>query len=195
MQDACSDIHWFDGDDESLVNALDGDDDDAWEFRMSFCDLEADLDRFSSELNEAYVTDYFDTLFPAVGADYDGGYLGYDSYEGDYFGLDPYEYSYAEAEAAKKIMTLTKKELLEGVGICLKVVHQYMAIRYRYDCLDAAIETLRGANMEKIKAVKGVEEWYEKAEKSSNHFEFIYGNDIRQFNKQLENIPQEFWVA
>lgn len=195
MQEKCADIHWYDNDEESLVNALLGDEDEANEFKMAFCDLEADLDRFAGELEETYVTDYFDMLFPAVGADFEGGYLGYDIYEGDYFGLDPYEYSYAESEAAKKIMTLTKKELLEVVGICLKVVHQYMAIRYRYDCLDAAIETLRGQNMEKMKAVKGVEELYDRAEEASNHFMFRYVKEVAELDKQLGNIPQEYWVA
>ena len=135
MQDKCADVHWYDDDEESLVIALDGDEDDAYEFRMAFCDLEADLDRFREELEDTYVSDYFDTFFPAAGADYEGGYLGYDSYEGDYFGLEPYEYEMAETEAGKKIMSLTKKELLEIAGICLKVAHQYMAVKYRYDCL------------------------------------------------------------
>lgn len=195
MQDKCSDIHWYDGDEESLVNALDGDEDDAYEFKMAFSDLEAGLERFREDLDEAYVTDYFDTLFPAVGAGFNEGYLGYDSYEGDYFGIAPYEYQYAEEEAAKKMMTLTKKELLEVVGICLKVAHQYMAIRYRFNCLDAAIETLRGANMDKIKAVKGVEELYEIAEKKSMHFEFRNTKEEYELDKQLEDIPQEYWVA
>lgn len=194
MQDKCSDIHWYDNDEESLVNALDGDEDDAYEFKMAFCDLEADLDRFREDLEDTYVSDYFDILFPAVGADFDG-YLGFDAYEGDYFGLEPYEYECAEEEAAKKIMSLTKKELLEVVGICLKVAHQYMAVRYRYDCLDAAIETLRGQNMEKMKAVKGVEELYDRAEEASNHFMFRYVKEVAELDKQLGNIPQEYWVA
>ena len=49
--------------------------------------------------------------------------------------------------------------------------------------------------MEKIKAVKGVEEWYEKAEESSHHFEFGFGKEVAEFNRQLEQVPQEYWVA
>ena len=195
MQEKCADVHYFDDDLESLVNALNGDEDEAQEFKLSFADLDADLDRFQSELEETYVTDYFDLLFPAVGADFGGGYLGFDTYEGDYFGLEPFEYAYAESEAAKKLMSLTKKELLEIVGVCLKVAYQFMAIRYRFDCLDAAIETLRGANMDKIKAVKSVEELYEKAEAASYHFQFKYTKEIYELDKQLKEIPQEYWVA
>ena len=100
MISACEDIHWYDNNEESLVNALDGDEDEAYEFKIAFSDLEAELEQFQDDLQYSdYVSDYFDVLFPAVGARYAGGYLGYDQYEGDYFGLEPYEYSFAEDEA------------------------------------------------------------------------------------------------
>lgn len=194
MISACEDIHWYDNDEESLVNALDGDEDEAWEFKMAFSDLEADLEQFQSDMNDIYVPEWFDILFPAVGTQYAGGYLGFDQCERDYFGLEPYDYARAESEAAKKLMTLTKKELLETVGACLKIVHQYLGLRYRYDCLDAANEILRGRNMERIKAVKGIEEQYIIAEKSSSHFEYRYDKEVRKLDDMLREIPQEYWI-
>ncbi|MCR4831684.1 MAG: hypothetical protein K5883_09570 [Pseudobutyrivibrio sp.] len=192
MLEACGDVHWYD-DDDSLVAALNGDEDDAYEFKMSFCDLEAELERFRYDLEQEYVTAYFDLLFPAVGADYAGGYLGYDASEEDYFGLEPYEYAFAESEASKKMMSLTKKELLEAVGSCLKVVHQYIAIKYRYDCLDAAIETLRAENLSKIKLVKGIEEAYARAQESSYQFQ-VSNKDVADLDRMLSNVPQVYWV-
>lgn len=194
MISACEDIHWYDNDEESLVNALDGDEDEAYEFKMAFSDLEAELEQFQMDLNGEYISAYFDVLFPAVGARYAGGYLGYDQYEGDYYGLEPYEYSFAENEAAKKIMSLTKKEILEVVGQCLKIAYQYMAIRYRYDCLDAAIEILRGENMERIKIIKGIEEQYLIADKSSDGFKWKYDKEVAKFDRMLQEVPQEYWV-
>ena len=132
MISACEDIHWYDNDEESLVNALNGDEDEAYEFKMAFSDLEAELEQFQEDLDGEYISNYFDVFFPAARARYAGGYLGFDQYEGDYYGLEPYEYSFAEDEAAKKIMALTKKEILEVVGQCLKIAYQYMAIRSRY---------------------------------------------------------------
>ena len=194
MIEACTDIHWYDNDEESLVNALDGDEDEAYEFKMAFTDLEADLDRFQEDLYNEYVTNFFDTFFPACGARFAGGYLGYDVYEGDYYGLAPYEYAFAEDVAAKKIMTLTKKQILEIVGQCLKIEHSYMALRYRYDCLEAAIEILRGENMEKIKAIKGIEDQYETANKSSNGFKWENDNEVMILEKMMREIPQEYWI-
>lgn len=195
MISTCEDIHWYDNNEESLVNALVGDEDEAYEFKMAFSDLEAELEQFQEDLNSEYISDYFDILFPAVGAGrYAGGYLGFDQYEGDYYGLESYEYSFAENEAAKKIMALTKKEILKAVGQCLKIAHQYMAIRYRYDCLEAAIEILRGENMERIKIIKGIEEQYLIAEKSSDGFKRKYDKEVNKLDCMLQGVPQEYWV-
>lgn len=194
MIEVCSDIHWYDNDEESLVNALDGDEDEAYEFKMAFSDLEAELEQFQEDLGTEYVSEYFDTLFPAARASYWGGYWGYDEHEGDYCGLEPYEYSWAEDEAAKKIMKLTKKQILEIVGQCLKIAHAYMAIRYRYGCLEAAIEILRGTNMERIKIVKGIEEQYLIADGSSDGFKWRNDPEVIKLNEMLRKVPQEYWL-
>ena len=194
MISACEDIHWYDNNEESLVSALDGDEDEAYEFKMAFSDLEAELEQFQGDLDSEYISDYFDVFFPAAEARYAGGYLGFDQYERDYYGLEPYEYSFAESEAAKKIMSLTKKEILGVVGQCLKIAYQYMAVRYRYDCLDAAIEILRGENMERIKIIKGIEEQYLISEKTSDGFKWDYQEEVRKLDKMILQVPQEYWI-
>lgn len=51
IQEACSDIHWItDQDDDTLLNALDGDEEDAYEFRVAFADLEAKADHLRGTL-------------------------------------------------------------------------------------------------------------------------------------------------
>ena len=53
--EACADIHWFvDQDDETLLNALDGDEDEVWEFKMAFADLEARADQLAEALREQF---------------------------------------------------------------------------------------------------------------------------------------------
>ena len=39
IQEECEEVRWFTEDEETLVNALDGDEDDAYEFKMEFADL------------------------------------------------------------------------------------------------------------------------------------------------------------
>ena len=193
MQDVIQDVQWYCEDEDNLVNALDGDDDEAYEFKMAFSDLAAELEYFQNDLNNEYVPDCFDDLFPACGADF-GGLMGWDSYEGDYFGLMPYEYKYAEDEAEKRICRLTKKELLEAVGACIKVFASYMALRYRYDCLKASLDILRERNMELIKLFKAIEAQYDIAESESRHFEYKYHKAVYELDRMLDQVPQEFWI-
>lgn len=194
MGELISDVQWFIDDEENLVNALDGDEDDAYEFKMAFSDLAAELESFEEDLRNEYVPDCFDDLFPAVGADSFGGWLGYDSYESDYYGLKPYEYGPAQKEAEKRICRLTKNELLEAVGACLKVYASYTSLRYRYDCLEASLNIIREKNLEGLKLVKAIEEQYLKAEEESEHFEYRYSPEVRKLDAMIDQIPQEYWI-
>ena len=194
MGSEIADVQWFIEDEDNLVNALDGDEDEAFEFRMAFSDLAAELERFEEDLRNEYVPDCFNDLFPATGSDEFGAWLGYDSYEDDYFGLHPYEYGAAQKEAEKRICRLTKNELLEAVGACLKVYASFMALKYRYDCLEASLNIIREKNLEKLKLIKAIEEQYLRAEEESNHFKYQCGKEIRQFESMLDQVPQEYWI-
>ena len=194
MSEAITDVQWFCEDEDNLVNALDGDDDEAYEFKMAFSDLAAELDRFEDDLHNEYVPDCFDDLFPACGADFLGGFAGWDSYEQDYFGLTPFQYEWAKDEAEKRILRLTKKELLEAVGACLRVFSSYMALRYRYACLKASLDILREQNMEMIKLFKAIETQYDKAESESQHFEHDYHKSVYELDRMIDQVPQEFWI-
>lgn len=194
MGDLIADVQWFVSDQDNLVNALDGDEDEAYEFKMAFSDLAAELESFEEDLRNEYVPDCFDDLFPAVGTDQFGVWLGYDSYEHDYYGLKPYEYGLAQKEAEKRICRLTKNELLEAVGACLQVYASYTALRYRYDCLEASLNIIREKNLEGLKLVKAIEEQYMKAEEESEHFKYQYGSEVRKLDSMLGQIPQEYWI-
>ena len=194
MGELISDVQWFIEDEENLVHALNGDEDEAYEFKMAFSDLAAELETFEEDLRNEYVPECFDDLFPAAGADFFGGYMGWDGFEGDYFGIQSFQYQWAEQEAEKKICRLTKKELLEAVGACLKIYSAYVAIQYRYDCLEASLKIIQEKNLEGLKLVKAIEEQYEKAEEDSNHFQYKYGKEVNKLNRMLAQMPQEFWL-
>lgn len=196
MLEAAGEVQWFVENDENLVSALDGDEDDAFEFKMAFSDFYAELSKFYEDFTrDAWVPDCFDELFPAAECgDAFGGYLGFDEFEGDYFGLDPFEYGVAEKEAEKRILRLTKKELLEAVGACLRIYQQFVGLKYRYDCLSMSLDILREKNVGVLKMVKAIEEQYEKAEESSDHFRYKWDKDVQALDRMLLEIPQEYWV-
>ena len=86
--DACDTIHWWtDQDDETLLNALDGDDEDVWEFKMAFAHLKARADELFETIYELcrYEDDfgqvYDDCTVALIGNRYQT--IGYDWFEED----------------------------------------------------------------------------------------------------------------
>lgn len=104
IQEECENVHWyFDTDEDTLINALDGNEDEAYEFRMMFADLCAECDQMRTDLEEEWVPECFDKFFVTIGADeLYGGLLGFDVYEQDYFGLSCSD-AFAKDEAYKTV--------------------------------------------------------------------------------------------
>ena len=67
IMEECENVRWyFDTEDDSLINALDGNEDEAYEFKMMFADLCAECEQMYTDLQESYVPEYFDILCVAV---------------------------------------------------------------------------------------------------------------------------------
>ncbi len=194
ISEACGDVQYYvDGDDETLLNALDGDEDDAYEFKMMFSTLSAECEQMIYDLNREYIPEYFDLFFAAVNKG--GKMLGYDTYEGDYYGLGSFESGLAANEAAKKIKALTKDQMIEAIRYCFGIYQAYIGLTYRYDCIKSAMDILRSENTDYLKMIKQIEEVYEKADEETEGFKYMYvGNAIGSFNRILDNIPQEAWI-
>lgn len=197
IQEECENIRWYtDSEDgtDSLVNALDGDEDEAFEFKMAFADLCAECDRMSEDLHEEWVPECFDIFFVAVGAgEAGGGLLGWDSYEQDYFGISSYS-SFAEDEAKKKMKTMTKDNLIAAARQCFKVYHAYVGLRNRYDNLKAAIDILRDQNTGYLQAVKEIERLYEAVSKNE-WSRRDWSKQSREWEQYTDALPQEAWIA
>lgn len=196
MQETCYDIQWYvdNTDEDTLLANMDGDEDEAYEFKMAFSDLYAGLMRFQEDLQEEWIPECFDDLIPAMRQRGYGGYLGYDEYEEDYFGIDLLAYDWAEKEAEKRVCRLTKKELLEACGQTLRVITQYVAVKYRYDCLKTAFDVIKGENVKLMKLFRSIDEQYEKANEESHGFKYNWGKEINAFDSMLWEVPQEYWI-
>lgn len=197
IQAECEDVRWYtdseDGED-SLINALDGDEDEAYEFRMAFADLCAECDRMSGDLKNEWVPKCFDIFFVAAGAGESyGGLLGFDEYEGDYFGIGCAE-GFAENEAKKKLKAMTKDNLIEAARQCFKIYHAYIGLRNRYDNLKAAIDILRGQNTGYLQAVKEIERLYEETVKDEWSRK-EYSKASREWKRYTDALPPEAWIV
>ena len=197
MQEACEEVHWYtDSDDgnDSLINALSGDEDEAYEFKMAFADLCAECERMSEDLQEEWVPDCFDLFFVTTGAgETYGGLLGFDTYEQDYYGIDCSQ-SWAEDEAKKKFKQMTKDELIAAARQCFRIYSAYIGLRSRYDSLKAAIDILRDQNTGYLQVVKEIDRLYDAAQKNQDHFA-EYSKEWKEFTRYTDALPQEAWIA
>lgn len=196
IQGECEDVRWYtDSEDgmDSLINALDGDGDEAYEFKMAFADLCAECERMFEDLQEEWVPDCFDIFFVAAGAaDTHGGLLGWDSYEGDYFGIDGMDSS-AEDEAKKKLKQMTKDDLIAATRQCFKVYQAYIGLRNRYDSLKAAIDILRDQNTGYLQVVKEIERLYEEVSEDE-WSRRDWSKQSREWERYTDALPPEAWV-
>ena len=187
ISDKCCDIHWWtDTDDETLLNALDGDEEDAWEFRLAFSELDTACDRLNQALwNSGIDAETFDDCTVAlIGNRYN--LVGFDDYEEDYFALTSYESELADGEAGKRIMRLTKKEMISTIGQCFGILMAFLDVRQRFDYLSATFDILKDQNTALLDTIKEIERLYEKA--SDNWQECI------TFDALVNSLPQELWV-
>lgn len=192
IQEACEDIRWYtDSEDgtNSLLNALDGNEDEAYEFKMAFADLCAECEQMRVDLEEEWIPECFDLFFVAAGAgNFAGGLLGWDSYEKDYFGIDCMS-GFAEDEAKKKLKQITKDELIASVRQCLKVYHAYIGLNSRYNNLKAAIDILRDQNTGYLQTVKEIERLYREAVGAND-----WSKEELKWKLYTDALPQEAWL-
>ena len=192
IQSDCTDVAWYfdseDGDD-SLLNALAGDEEQEWEMKVMFADLCAEVEQMLDDIEEEYITTHFNDFFAAV----DGRQLlGWDSYEGDYFGLsDSYEEKLARQEADKRLERLTKKELLDAAHQCFRIAQMYMGLMHRYDCMKSALDILKDENTGYLQMVKQIEEKYEAAERDGF---FDWYDSTKEFEALIQQLPQQAWL-
>lgn len=199
IREACNDIHWFiEQGDETLLNALDGNEEDEYEFRMAFSDLEAKVDALDEVLDHwrGWEEDrgertYNDCTVALIGNRYRT--IGYDVYKEDYYGLTAYEQDLAYTEAGKRLMRRTKADMISTIGQCLGVLLAFLDLRQQYDYLKATFDILRDENTSMLKTIKEINAAYEAIQAAEPWTES--GREaIRRFDRLLDCLPDRAWI-
>lgn len=185
IQSKCDELMYMENvDRDAILDALDGDEDDAEEYRMAFADISADCERLIDAMSENNVEENFDTFLVTA----NGGFyrtVGYDSYEADYFLLSGYESEWARSEAAKRLMRLTKQEILDLARKVFGVIAAYTDLMQHYDKLEAVYNLAKGENAELLSAVKRIDEAYER---------YIETQDMSAYDDVLCRLPDRAWL-
>lgn len=196
MRETCDTIHWWtDQDDETLLNALDGDDEDVWEFKMAFADLEAKADSLFETVYELYryeddfAQTYDDCTVALIGNRYLA--IGFDSFEEDYYALTGYESDLAQTESGKRLMRKTKAEIISTVGQCLGILISFLDLRQQYDYLKATFDILRDENTSLLQQIKEIDSAYEAMVKA----DWVERPAAeKRFDQLLSALPDRAWV-
>lgn len=194
IREACDAIHWFIGQgDETLLNALEGDEDAVWEFRIAFADLEAKADRLEEAVRDwdggDFQRDYDDCTVALIGNRYN--LLGYDTLEEDYLSMSSYQQELAHTEAGKRLTRRTKVDMVAVIGQCVGILTAFLDLRQQYDYLKATFDILRDENTSLLKQVQELNEAYEAAAAER----FRPGKDaVRRFDRLLSALPDRAWV-
>lgn len=185
ISEACSDVaYFFTGGDKNLVDALDGNEEEAFEFRLAFSDLNAKCDQLNDILyDDDFQQSYDDCTVALVGNRYD--VVGFDSYEEDYYSLTRYEMELSQTEAGKRLMRLTKPEMLSTIGQAVGTLMAFLDLRERYDYLKATLDILRDENHSILQSIKKIEAAYEEAAEIQND---------KHFDALISTLPDEMWV-
>ena len=190
ITEECANIRWImDGDIDTLTNALDGDEEEAYEFRMMFSMLESEADQLWNAISE-YEEQYFDDCAVAlIGNRFEA--VGYDDYQEDYYSLTSYESELAVSESGKRIMRMTKSEMLQEIGRTLGIILSFQNVQYKYEYLKATMDILNGENSSFLQTIKDIEAAYEKANEDGFH---EWEHSTRELERLVGNLPDKTWI-
>ncbi len=190
MTEECDNIRWvMDGDIDTLTNALDGDEEEAYEFRMMFAELSAECEQLWSAIDE-YEEQHFDDCSVAlIGNRFEA--VGYDDFQEDYYSLTSYESELAVSESGKRIMCMTKPEMLQEIGRTLGIILSFQNVQYKYEYLKATMDILNGENTSYLQMIKDIESAYEKANEDGFH---DWEQSARNFDRLIGALPDKTWI-
>ena len=202
ISEECYEIHWAYDDDETLINAFDGNEEEAFEFKMMFNDLEAEADRLSETIDDVFgysedpERDFDDMSVALLGNRYNT--VGYDDYEEDYFNLIGYDAELASTEAGKRVMRKTKAEMLSQIGQTLGLILSFQNVSMKYEALKSTIDIFRDNNMSILQVIKDIEKAY-KSMFEGKAYETMSGWCLdseaeKHFDRLIEQLPERYWI-
>lgn len=193
IQTECDDASYImDSDIAALIDALDGEEEQAYEFRTLFADLSAQCEQLQEAIynNEISGGEFDDMAVSLIGNRYE--MIGYDYAEEDWRSLTGYDAGLAATEAGKRIMRHTKAEMLSMIGQVLGTLLSFLDLRQKYDYLEATIEIVKGSNRALLDTVREIEKAYDAA--TEVKYGFYDDKAVKAFDKLLSTLPDKVWV-
>lgn len=204
---ACCDIHYFCDDDTTLLDAMDGDDEAEYEFRMAFSVLDEKVDALLDALRRAEWAEPYDDqydpeadfnscLVALVGSFYrerGDSIWGWDAGAGDFFDLSPLE-DYTIKGAVKRLCRKTKPQMVVSIQHTLRIFLAMIDIREEFDYIKNAFDIVKDENAALLKTIRSIESAFEAADEVSFGFQFKHLKEVRDFDRLISTLPDRCWV-
>lgn len=188
ISEECDEVAYTVGDMSALIDAFDGEEEEALEFRLAFSDLSAKADDLLGHVQYIDPQEYDDCTVALIGRRYQ--MVGYDGEEEDYFSLTGYERNLAETESGKRMMRRTKKDMISTVGHCIGVLLAFLDLRQQYDYLKATMDIIADENRSILRQVREIEAAYEKV----GGKQYPDRQDVEAFDRMTALLPERMWV-
>lgn len=179
ISDECVDVSMTIYDDDTLLDALDGDEEAVWDFRFAFAELCADCEKLTDMFYEFDAEDFDDCSVALIGNRFN--MVGYDDYEEDYFSLCQFDERLAYEEAGRRVLRRTKQEMLTEIGHTLGCILAFQNVEYKYLYLKATFDILKDQGSGMLETIKEIEKAYD-------------NEDWKHFDSMLVYIPDRIWV-
>lgn len=191
IQSFCDEMRYhYNGDGlEMLLDAMEGDEDEAHEFKMLFCDVSGKCEELIECIYEID-RELYDAAAVALFGDRYRSY-GYDSYSDDYFKLTSFDIELATTHAGKKIMKLTKETMLSQLAQTWGVILSFQSLKLQYDSLKTIYDLIRGENQSILKQLDEIDKLYEEAE--ADGFK-EWAESTKNYEKALLALPDRCWI-
>lgn len=153
------------------------------EYKDQFDDLSDGAYHLYEALEDYDLSDIWDDMTVAL-LGYQERVLGFDQVETDYFSMLSYEENWATEEAQKRLMRLTKEQLIRNFRMVMTALVLFFDLKSAHDCLTSIVEELdeRGAILE------------QKNKQINRLYEDLTGSNAEDFDNIIKSIPPRMWV-
>ncbi|MHB1153539.1 MAG: hypothetical protein ACYCWE_21050 [Eubacteriales bacterium] len=188
IQSECEDARYYFSESEEFQEL---DPDIQEEVELLFAELSASGYQLYQCLDNGDAPEYFDDcVVHMLGERYK--VLGYDSYEEDYYHLTSFSSELAGKECYKRLMRLTKDELLTLYRQVTGILVSYFHVRYLYDYLKASTDIFNTETKAFLEVISEINKAYDEAEKAEF---YQYATETKAFEKKLNDLPLKVWLS
>jgi len=194
IQDECCSL-LYEEDREAMLKALGGDEEELDEIKFCLTDLEGKIEILIERIKDSYVTEHFDDYL--VGSLGRTQYVvGYDTFENDYFNLTKYDAELAQRESGKRLMRLTKEQIIAIGGQCFGILISFLDLRNEYDCLTSVFGLVKNERKKLLNTVSSItdayDEWAAIDEPSYNKEKMAAA---RRLDNTISLLPDYVWAV